>query len=191
VSLAEWPAQTRTMTAEELLLLPEDDIDRELIGGELRERPRTRRNRRHSRSEAKIAKLLGNWLDAQPAPRGEIVSGEAAFLIERDPDTFVGIDVAFASAELVAATDPKSRFFDGPPVFAVEVLSPSDTHGAIVEKVERYLAAGTVVWIVDSDFRTVSVHRRGQVIEVFNETQDLPAIPELPGFRARIAQFFH
>ena len=60
----------KTMTAEELMALPEDGIHRELIRGELREKPMTVRNRKHSRVEAKLAKILGNWLDGQPEPRG-------------------------------------------------------------------------------------------------------------------------
>ncbi len=43
------------MTAEEMLALPEDDIGRELINGELREEPMTRRNQWHSGTEANIA----------------------------------------------------------------------------------------------------------------------------------------
>ncbi len=41
----------RPMTTEELLALPEDGLDRELIRGQLREKPMTRRNRWHSRNE--------------------------------------------------------------------------------------------------------------------------------------------
>ena len=53
-----------------------------------------------------------------------------------------------------------------------------------------YLEVGTVVWVVDPDFRTVSVHRPGRFVEGFNETQELSGEPELPGFRVRVADLF-
>ncbi|HWE35328.1 MAG TPA: hypothetical protein VG406_02060 [Isosphaeraceae bacterium] len=54
------------MTTEALLALPENGVDRELIRGQLRERPMTRRNRRQSRGETRIAHLLESWLETQP-----------------------------------------------------------------------------------------------------------------------------
>ena len=128
------PLPSQTITAAELLAMPEDGTHRELIRGELRERPRTARNRKHSRVEARIAFLLGLWLEQQAQPRGLIHSGEAGFRLLRDPETLVGVDVAYASAELVARTDDALAFYDGPPVLAVEILSPSDRHDKIVEK---------------------------------------------------------
>src|SRR4051812_32491393 len=122
MSLATPPA--RPMTAEELMALPDDGVERELIRGELREKPMTRRNPMHSEVEANIAHLLKHWLDQQPQPRGKVHSGEAAFRLRREPETFVGIDVAYASAELVAKTDKRKAFYDGQPVLAVEILSP-------------------------------------------------------------------
>jgi Uma2 family endonuclease len=189
MSIAE-AATPRTMTVEEFLALPEDGVSRELIRGEVRERGMTIRNRFHSRVEANIAKLLGVWLETRPEPRGQIVSGEAGFRLRGTPDSAVGIDVAYASAELVAATGDRQLIFDGPPVLAVEILSPSDQHEDIVEKVRLYHESGTLVWVVDPDFRTVTVHRPGQLPVAFNEGQELDGGPELPGFHVPVARFF-
>src|SRR5262249_11492692 len=115
---------------------------------------------------------------------------EAGFRLKRDPETFVGIDVAYVSAEMVANRDRKLKFFDGPPVLAVEILSPSDQLEDVVEKVEVYLEVGTVVWIANPNFRTVSVHRPGQSVEAVNDRQELVGGSELPGFRAAVSAFF-
>jgi Uma2 family endonuclease len=189
MSLSALPS-SRAMTAEELLALPEDGVDRELIRGELRERPMTRRNPDHSEIEATVAHFLIRWLDVQPSPRGKVHSGEAAFRLRRNPDTLVGIDVAYASAELVAQREKRSSFYEGPPVLAVEILSPSDKHEDIVAKVSEYLAVGTVVWVVDPEFRTISVHRPGNLPETPSAAQDLCGEPELPGFRVPVAKIF-
>ncbi len=200
MSLADPPR--KTLTAEELVALPDDGISREIRRGELREwpgeffecsgsgRPVTMRNRVHSKIETRIATILRVWLDNQPMPRGEIHSGEAGFRLRRNPETLVGIDVAYASAELVASTDPNFAFYEGPPILAVEILSPSDQVGDITEKVKIYLEVGTVVWVVDPDFQTLRVHRPGCVAETYNETHELSGEPELPGFRVVVADLF-
>src|SRR6056297_3414718 len=106
---------TTPMTIEGFLDLPDDGMRRELIRGELRESEMTRRSRSHSSSESRVARFLGNWLDTQPEPRGLIVSGEAGFILQREPASGVGIDVAYVSAE-VAARNPEAAYFEGPPV---------------------------------------------------------------------------
>ncbi len=179
-----------TMTTEQMLALPDNGMDRELIRGELRETPITMRNRRHSRIEARVAKFLDNWLDIQPEPHGEVVSGEAGFRLRSNPDSSVGIDVAYASPELVARL-PGAAFYDGPPVLAVEVLSPSDQQEEIGEKVALYLETGVaVVWIIAPRFRTVVVHHPGSEPEMFNALQELTAEPHLPGFRVPVVSLF-
>jgi Uma2 family endonuclease len=180
------------MTAEELMALPDDGIYREIHRGELVEYPRTVPycNRKHSRVVTRVGRFLDSWLDEQPAPRGLIHSGDAGFRLSRDPETLVGIDVAYASADLVARTDPKLAFYDGPPILAVEVLSPSDKHEQIVAKIRLYLEAGSVVWVIDPDLRHVTVYRPGEEEVFFNARQELTGDPYLPGFRVSVARLF-
>jgi Uma2 family endonuclease len=184
------PPERKLMTAEEFLAFPEDGIYRELFLGEVREFGMTLRNHVHSTVESNIVHFLKMWLERQPLPRGKVGSGECGFRLRRDPDVLVGIDVAFASAELVARTDRATAFFDGPPVLAVEILSPSDKHEDIVEKVRLYLDAGVVVWEVDPDFRRISIHRPGHEPETLYASQELSADPYLPGFRVAVAAIF-
>jgi Uma2 family endonuclease len=188
MSLADPPA--RPMTAEALMALPDDGVDRELIRGELRERPAHFHTPNHSGAAAAIASLLVDWIDQQSGPRGMILTGAASFRLCRRPESIVGIDVAYASPELVASTGKRAPFFEGPPVLAVEILAPWDTQGDIVEKVELFLELGTMVWVVDPDFRTVSVHRPRQLLQGLNTRQELSGEPELPGFRVAVAKVF-
>jgi Uma2 family endonuclease len=186
------PPEKKRITAEEFLALPDDGTDRWLLDGEVypKDRRITVRNRHHSQIEATVAYLLKGWLDRQPRPRGKVHSGEAGFRLGADRDTLFGIDVAYASAELVAATDPELAYYDGPPVLAVEILSPSDKHEDIVAKVRSYLDAGVVVWEIDLDIQTVRVHQAGQLAVSFNASQELSADPYLPGFRVSVSQIF-
>jgi Uma2 family endonuclease len=186
------PVAPKLLSTEEFLALPDDGKDRFLIRGRIypEEPTMTVRNRKHSRTEANITHLLKSWLDGRPEPRGEIHSGDAGFRLRRDPDSLVGIDVAFVSPELAKASSDDSPFHDGPPVLAVEILSPSDKHEDVVERINAYLNAGVVVWEVDPDFRTVRVHKPGEEPETINVRGEISGEPYLPGFRASMARFF-
>ena len=127
------------MSVQEFLALPDDGIHRELVRGRVREdrelcdgrnkgAEMTVRNRFHSRIVIRVGQVLANWMDLQPEPRGEVVGGEAGFWLTGTRESLVGIDVAVVSSDLVASTDPQQKLYHGPPVLAVEILSPNDTH---------------------------------------------------------------
>jgi Uma2 family endonuclease len=179
------------MTAEEFLALPDDGVERWLIRGVLWEKPMTKRNRFHSTTEGRVTGLLWAWLQQQPQPRGEVVTGEAGLILRRNPDTTVGIDVAYISAAMAAANPSDTTMFDGPPVLAVEILSPNDVQQEINSKLKEYLANKVqVVWIIDPDLRIVTVHKPKNQVTTYTTTQTLPGDPELPGFSAPVADFF-
>ncbi len=180
----------KIMTVEEFLAIPEDGISRELIRGQLRERGVTIHNRFHARVTTRTARLLDDWLEGQPEPRGEILTGEAGFRLRGTRDSLVGIDLAYVSAALIAETDATKLIYDGPPILAVEILSPSDTHQSIVEKVAVSMAAGVIVWEVDPDFRRVGVHRPGRGPQTYGADAELTTEPELPGFRVPVSRLF-
>ena len=182
------------ITLEEFLALPDDGVYREVRRGILREyrgENVTRRNKHHAKVEARIAKLLGNWLDRQPPKTGEVHSGEIGCIIQQDPLITVGIDVAYFDYDVANDDSRGTSFIDGPPILAVEILSPSDTIEDITEKVEDYLAAGVaLVWIVSPKFRTVEVHRPDADPQLFNVQQTLTADPALPGFSTPVRTIF-
>lgn len=182
---------TAPMTAEEFLALPDDGKERWLIAGQLREFPMTVRNRFHSRAMTRVARFLDSWLDAQPSPRGEILTGDAGVRLDSDPDTIFGVDVAYVSAETIARQNAESSLACGSPILAVEILSPSDTIENVNEKIDAYLQGGVLVtWIVDPHRRTVTVYRLNEEPVLVNARQELIGEPELPGFRVPVARLF-
>jgi Uma2 family endonuclease len=182
---------TIVITTDDLLAIPEDGLERELIQGQLRERPMTRRSWAHSMVTAFLVYWLEAWVRTQPKPRGQVVAGEAGFRLRRNPDTTVVIDIAYVSAELAAATPPNARLVDGVPILAIEILSPSDKQEEITDKVREYLDAGVrLVWVVDPVFRTIEVFRPDAEPELFNIQRELTAEPHLPGFRVAVAEVF-
>ncbi|QDV32234.1 Uma2 family endonuclease [Tautonia plasticadhaerens] len=190
-------APRRLVTSEEFFALPDDGIDRDLIDGVVVEwgKRMTRRHRKHGRVEAQVSYLLKRWLFERPEPRGEVVAGEVYFRLRRpgDPEAEanVGIDVAYVSAGLVAATADEATFFDGPPVLAVEILSPSNTQEEIDDKVALYLAAGVpIVWVINTRYRTITIYRPDAEPELVNALGELAAEPHLPGFRVEARRVF-
>lgn len=185
---------TAPVTTEEFLKLEAsagDNVELALINGEIREYPMTTRSPKHSTAISRTAQTIANWLDAHPERDAEVASGEARCRIARNPDTTVGLDVAYFEGTRTAATPTGAEFFDGPPVIAVEVLSPSDKHEDVIEEVRTFLAAGVAqVWVADPDFRTVTIHRPDAQPQMFAVGSELTAEPELPGFRCPVERLF-
>ena len=179
------------MTGEQLLAMPDDGVDRDLVRGELRERGMSRRGMPHTSSGANVTTLLRNWVREQRQPHGRVLVGDAAFRLARNPDTVVGIDVAYISPALNATLNRRTDLIDGVPTLAVEILSPSDTQSDIADKVSTLLEAGVpLVWWVETVFQTVTVFRPDAPPELFNMTQQLDGGTHLPGFGADVAEVF-
>lgn len=179
------------MTVQELLALPENGMERELIRGQLKERPMTYRNRFHSRVVTKLAHYLMLWLDQLPEPRGEVHTGDVGCILRRDPDTTVGIDVAYFSTAVMRRQSADTTVIEGAPQLAVEVLSPSDRLEEVRDKVREYLAAGVeLVWIVDPYFHTVTVYQPAAPPQMFNDQETLCGGSTLPGLAIAVADIF-
>jgi Uma2 family endonuclease len=180
-----------SISTAELLALPENGMDRWLIGGEMREKPMTLRNRFHSRILACGCTELEIWNRQQPLPRGQVLGGEAGVRLIRDPDTTFGIDIIYVSPEVLVLQTDETTLIDGVPVLAIEILSPNDRLEDIHEKIDALLAAGVqLVWIIDPYDRTVRVYRPGGEPELFNARQQLTGEPHLPGFNVPVARLF-
>ncbi len=177
-------APRRRMTLAEFRALPDDDgVERNLIRGVIWASPRIRHDKRHARIEARVACLLGAWLDSQPQPRGDVFSGEAGVEFP-DLETGVGVDVVYFPNESLAGQSENERFLIGPPALAVEILSPSDRVGELWAKLDDYLTAGVgFVWIIDPHAAAVTVYRP-------DGDDPLSGEPHLAGFRTPAATLF-
>ena len=143
---------------------------------------------RHGRIASLIAHKLMQYVDEHPGCGA--VYAESGFILHEKPLTLRGPDVSFVRASRLAL-EPERGFFAGPPDLAIEVLSPSNTVSAMLEKIGEFLEAGThVVWLVDPKARSVVIHgpdapprvKRGE------ETLDCPEL--LPGLAWPVASLF-
>ena len=178
-------ATATLMTAEELLNASE--LGRcELVRGELVMMSPAGFD--HGRIALTIGRLLGNFVSEQAL--GVVLSAETGFQIARDPDTVRAPDVAFVRSDRVPTTG-MFGFFCGAPDIAVEVLSPSDRASAVNAKVQEWLDAGCrLVWVVDPQTRTITVHRSPREVAMFAAGDTLTAGDVVPGFSIQVGDIF-
>ena len=98
-------------------------------------------------------------------------------------------DVAYLSKEKQAKL-VRTGYNPNPPDLAVEVISPTDTETNITIKVGNYLAAGTVVWIVRPEEKTVEVYAPNQPVKVLSEDDTLDGGTVLPEFKLPVKAIF-
>jgi Uma2 family endonuclease len=136
---------------------------------------------------------LGSWLFTyvDSSGRGHVLGGEVGLWVQRNPDTVRGADLMYISRERWDRRSPKG-FLDIAPEFVIEILSPDDRRGEVMEKVEEYIALGIdLVWIVDPEHRCVLAYR-GSLFDVerFEEGDLLVDEAILPGFSVSVADLF-
>lgn len=171
-------AKTRAQLLEELMRA---EGKAEIVGGEIVSLPMT--GWKPARAAARIVRSLEDH--AVKSGRGFAVPDNVAFVVDLpDRDSF-SPDAAY-----FVGPDPGMKFFQGAPVFAVEVRSEGDygpaAERAMAEKRADYFAAGTlVVWDVDlqSD-EVVSVYRASAPSrpKVYRRGQIAEAEPAVPGW---------
>ena len=184
------PPATGLMTADEFWKFchrPENEHrNLDLIRGVIVEMSRP--SRIHGIAVTRITVAVSNWADKHGV--GYVASADAGVILGKKPDTVVGPDVAYYT-DATTADEVPEKWGDIAPVLAVEVQSPNDRPGQINRKVREYLDAGTrVVWQVDPEEKTVTVHKPTQAFIILKATDMLHGDPELPAFTCRVGEFF-
>ncbi|HET9494947.1 MAG TPA: Uma2 family endonuclease [Chloroflexia bacterium] len=130
---------------------------------------------------------------ARRTGKGIAVGDNKAFIVDLPHRKSFSPDAAYYTGPVSA------RFYEGAPVFAVEVRSESDYGPAaereLAAKRADYFAAGTqVVWDVDvlRSEDVVRVYRAGNAGEptVYRRGEEAEAEPALPGWRMQVDDLF-
>lgn len=156
----------------------------EFIGGEVVEVP----------SNPLVSKIAGWILTAlnmylMGNDLGHVTGADGGYMV--DGERYVP-DVAFISYARQPEL-PASGYNPQPPELAVEVISDPDSgqeQRNLRLKVSHYLAAGTVVWVVNPADRTVEVHVPGRPARIVAEDGALDGGDILPGFSLPLQQIF-
>ena len=171
------------LTAEELLRLNLPNKRTELVRGVLIVREPA--GYQHGDVAARLMLAIGNHVQARAL--GRVFAAETGFTLARKPDTVRAPDVAFISNERLPDPPPRG-FAEMAPDLAVEVLSPDDRPGEVLEKVADWLKAGArLVWVVDPIRRVARVYRADGSASLLEENDALQGEDVLPGFSCALA----
>jgi Uma2 family endonuclease len=177
---------TPLLTAEEFGRLPDppDGSKQELVKGVIVTMPPPKAI--HGIVQAEIAALLRDVI--RPKRLGWIVT-ESGAVLDRDPDTVRGPDVAFYS--IARQPTVPDDYFEIAPDLAVEVLSPDDRRSRVRAKIREYIDAGVrLVWLVDPETRTVLEYRGSLRGTEYDEADTITGADVLPDFSCRVADLF-
>ena len=174
------------MTAENLLGLPDDGQQHELVDGVLTTMPPP--GLRHGRVSLNIGWRLASHVEEHGL--GTCLSNDPGIITGRDPDTVRAPDLAFFCTD--RSPDPDEvGYADAAPDLVVEVVSPSDRSSEVLAKALMWVRSGVrLVWVVDPETRVVTVHRSGDVIGLLQGDAVLSGEDVVPGFSARLTDIF-
>lgn len=178
---------SKLMTADDLLRLPEDHLRHELVRGQLRTMPLS------GLDHGDIASVLDGSLGPYVRRRkqGRVFVGGTGFLLTSDPDTVRATDLAFVRQERLAPGKDRAGYFPGAPDLAVEIFSPHDRYLETAERVGDWLDHGTqLVFVVSSLHKTVTIHRPGDIFLVLGMDAVLSAGDVVPGWTLPVRELF-
>ena len=177
-----------TMTADDLLAMPDDGFRYELVRGELRKYPFA--DHIHGMQALSIGASL--WLHAKANRLGATCAAGTGF--ELASDHVRAPDAAFVRkerADALMGSESEDRFFPGPPDLAVEVIAHDDLYLDVEEKIADWLSAGTRAVIATNPLsRTVEIRRSPTDIVVLNEGDILEVQDIIPGWRMPVSEIF-
>ena len=172
------------LTANELMRLHMPNKRTELVRGRLNVREPT--GLRHGAIAGELTVRLRNFVAGRSL--GIVVAAETGFKIFSDPDTVRAPDVGFIRADRVPRPLPRGYAAVAPDL-AVEVLSPDDRAGEVLDKVGDWLTAGCrLVWVLDPERRIARVYRADGSESLVSIDGSLDGEDVVLGFACSIAE---
>ena len=178
---------TKLMTADELLMLPDNGKRYELIEGVLNEMSPA--GAAHGFVALNAAVMLQQFVQSRGL--GAAFAAETGFVLSTDPDTVRAPDAAFVAAERLPTGNLPAGYLRLAPDLVVEVVSPSDTASELHGKVCTWLDSGCrLVWVVYPATRSVTVYRSREDVRVLGEGDALDGSPVFEEFSAEVRDLF-
>jgi Uma2 family endonuclease len=181
-------AQTRLLTAEEFMAADLGEGTYELVRGEVVEMPPAMPE--HGLVCGNVYFVISTY--SRQSGLGFALVNDSAVVTERNPDSVRGADVCYYSHARWPRDQVANKLPPVPPDLAVEVVSPGNRIAQVMKKVSEYLEVGvSLVWVVYPKRRQVAIYRKSEDEQMmFGEDAVIENLPELPGFRCSVRDFF-
>jgi Uma2 family endonuclease len=181
---------TKLMTAEEFFDFVNEPRNRdrhyELVRGEVVKVSRP--GDRHGSICAMVVYILVGYTLA--IKRGHVTSNDTGIVLERDPDTVRGADVALYM-EKVRYRQLKVKYLKQLPKLIVEVMSPNDRMGRMLKRIAKFLKEGVAMaWLLDPEDETLTIFMSNKEPIVLERDEEVAGLKLLPDFRCKVADFF-
>lgn len=172
------------VSLEEFLEMDEDKPYIELINGEVVEKPMP--GKKYSDLVFELARLLGNYLTESGVGIGETELRH----LDRDEERVYLPDISVTRMERLR-DDDDGEISTVHPDFVIEVLSPDDRAGRVLERVDFYLRSGVgLVWVVNPQERSVVAYSQDGRPRRYTAPAGINAGNVLPGFELDLAALF-
>jgi Uma2 family endonuclease len=181
---------TKLMTAEEFydfVHLPKNrDRHFELEEGEVVEVSRP--GERHGAVCANSSYIMVGYTRA--IKKGLVTTNDTGIVLERDPDTVRGADVALY-LEKYRFSQLKVKYSDRLPKLILEVLSPNDRQGKMQKRINKFLEKGVAMaWLLDPDAETLTIFLPNKQPVVLESHEEVTGLKLLPDFHCKVSDFF-
>ena len=176
--------ESELLTADDLLRIHLPDKSAELVRGALivREPPSTE----HGRIQSNLSYFVTRHVRENRL--GLVFGQDTGFMIQSNPDTVRGADVAFLRHERATGL-PRRGYAALAPDLVVEILSPDDRPAAYLAKVAEWLGAGTaLVWVIDPQRQHGLAYRADGSLTIIAADGQLDGESVLPGFSCPLAE---
>jgi Uma2 family endonuclease len=159
------------LTVEEFLALPENDTAYEFVNGEAV--PKYQKEQIspkffHGSTTGALFILLSAWAQN----KGRVVV-EWGIKLTRNQESWIPVpDLTYVSYQRLAADWLKDEACPVIPELVIEIISPGQTFGDMIDKATDYLQAGILlVWIVDTISQTITVFTLSSLPVTFRGNQ--------------------
>ena len=174
------------LTLDEFLKLPETEPPSEFIDGEIVQKMSP--NWYHSRLVAELIAQLTLYL--RTTAEG-FVNAELRHISESEARSFLPDVEVTLKRNMPQSHAERGGAMRTAPDFAIEVLSPGDYSGRVLDRADFYMRIGTeLLWIVDPELEAVTVYRPGQPPSVHRAPAALDGSPVLASFNLDLAELF-
>jgi Uma2 family endonuclease len=175
------------VSLEEFLAMPETEPASELIDGEVIQKMAP--SLYHGILTLELGGLLRSYL--HESREGHVVSEvrhrDSAEQRVFVPDINVTLKGRLPKSRSVGLHGP----IDVQPDFAIEVISPGDSVGQVMEKADFYMRAGTgLLWLVDPELESITAYRPGGAPTTHRAPGVIDAKPVLSSFEIDLAALF-